>query len=580
MLELEIIRKLRDECLTQLRPVTVAFSGFPRPLQKQLELYQENRLADEELKEYVLHWPAGRWEEFLPVLHYCRDNGVQLYACGVPPEVLRTVQARGVQALSVTNRKIYAPTGGLIFGKGLPPLELDGVPMVDGLPNPSQPFSPGPYRFAQARILEDYTMAQTVGQVMAEQSPVGMLIVIAGTSHVSYGARGRGVPARVARKLFKSSQAIVLLNSERQQFRVEGELPVADFLWYSGAKACKRNCFDRAELARVMGAARKSRETLPQDLQVGLEKGLVSPETLRAFLDLESQPIIAEATKRFQGLRERWLADPRFLQRLCVEELISLTTTLIAQYQKRRERFWSELDYVITDTTRGAVVDFFTVWLPAPTLSFRAMENTAASGSVLVDGLKGLLGSFPDNAFQRASQGENWGLHERIAAVLVGGVKLFGVGFVSSIGTVGLSNLFVSFKQNLNPAGAVTVRNQRPPVVKTALVYGSFLGVSANLRYQAISGIVEHWIADYILFSHPLAGTALSFAARTANSFWGTGQWIDLARRAGLQVHKVEDFRPDTLDKQPVSPDSESLSTVDIDVLSSTAEVDKEVTPR
>lgn len=76
-----------------------------------------------------------------------------------------------------------------------------------------------------------------------------------------------------------------------------------------------------------------------------------------------------------QGLRERWLADPRFLQRLAIEESISITTTLLAQYQRRGDRFWQEIEYVITDSVRGAVVDFFTVWLPAPTLSFRSMDS-------------------------------------------------------------------------------------------------------------------------------------------------------------------------------------------------------------
>jgi hypothetical protein len=36
------------------------------------------------------------------------------------------------------------------------------------------------------------------------------------------------------------------------------------------------------------------------------------------------------------------LADPRFLQRLGIEEAISISTTLAAQYQKRGTKFWSE----------------------------------------------------------------------------------------------------------------------------------------------------------------------------------------------------------------------------------------------
>lgn len=60
-----------------------------------------------------------------------------------------------------------------------------------------------------------------------------------------------------------------------------------------------------------------------------------------------------------QGFRERLLADPKFLHRLAIEESISITTTLLAQYERRKENFFEELDYVITDTVRGSVVDFF-----------------------------------------------------------------------------------------------------------------------------------------------------------------------------------------------------------------------------
>ena len=77
----------------------------------------------------------------------------------------------------------------------------------------------------------------------------------------------------------------------------------------------------------------------------------------------------------FQGFRERLLADPKFLHRLAIEESISITATLVAQYEKRKENFFQELDYVITDTVRGSIVDFFTVWLPAPTLSFLSYSD-------------------------------------------------------------------------------------------------------------------------------------------------------------------------------------------------------------
>jgi len=184
-----------------------------------------------------------------------------------------------------------------------------------------------------------------------------------------------------------------------------------------------------------------------------------------------------------QGFRERLLADPKFLNKLAIEEGISITTTLLAQYEKRKENFFQEIDYVITDTLRGAVVDFFTVWLPAPTLSFLSFSDEMdMSGSM--ESLKGLLGSIPDNAFQKNPVGKNWNLTHRVLSLLVGGLKLSGVGFISSIGAVAASNTIYGFRKFLNPALVTNQKYKRSPIFKTALVYSFFLGTSANLRYQ------------------------------------------------------------------------------------------------
>lgn len=99
---------------------------------------------------------------------------------------------------------------------------------------------------------------------MVDGGSTGLLIVITGASHVVHGSRGRGLPARVQKKLTKRTQAVVLLNPERQRIRKEGNVPEADFLWYSAARTCNRNCFDRAEVARVMDAAGQLRDALPQ----------------------------------------------------------------------------------------------------------------------------------------------------------------------------------------------------------------------------------------------------------------------------------------------------------------------------
>ncbi|ONK77127.1 uncharacterized protein A4U43_C02F3370 [Asparagus officinalis] len=539
-LELEIVRSLRGKCLEKERPVSLAMEAFPCNLQEQLDQFVDGRIDGGTLRSYTSHWPAQRWQEYEPLLNYCRDNGVKLVACGTPLEVLRTVQAEGIRGLPKAQRKLYAPPAGSGFISGFS--STSGRSLIDKITsNQSVPFGPSSYLSAQARVVDDYTMSQIIIRAISDGGSAGMLIVVTGASHVIYGSRGTGIPARISKKLQKKNQAVILLDPERQDIRREGEIPAADFLWYSAAKPCTRNCFDRAEIARVMNAAGRRRDALPQDLQKGLDLGLVSPETLQNFFDLEQYPVIAELIHRFQGFRERLLADPKFLHRLAIEEGISITTTLLAQYERRKGRFFEEIDYVLTDTIRGSVVDFFTVWLPAPTLSFLSQADSSSTPENL-ELLKGLLGYFPDNAFQKNAVGTIWSTNQRIAAVLIGGLKLAGVGFISSIGAGSISHILYAIRRAFGTDLSSDKNPRRTPVLKSAVVYGYFLGTSANLRYQIIAGLLEHRLSDYILayYNQPQLVNALSFVVRTINSYWGTQQWVDLARSTGLQPKKSE----------------------------------------
>ncbi|OWM87381.1 protein RETICULATA-RELATED 5, chloroplastic-like [Punica granatum] len=557
-LELEIVKNLRKRCVEAERSISLALEAFPCDLQEQLNQFIDKRIDGETLKSFTSHWPPQRWQEYKPLLSYCRDNGVRIVACGTPLKILRTVQAEGVRGLSKAERKIYAPPAGSGFISGFTSISRRSSVDINPL-NQLVPFGPSSYLSVQSRVVEEYTMSQIILQAINEVGPNGMLVVVTGASHVAYGSRGMGLPARISKKMQKKNQAVILLDPERQYIKREGEAPVSDFLWYSAARPCSRNCFDRAEIARVMNAAGRRRDALPQDLQQGLDRGLVSPEVLQNFFDLEQYPLISELTHRFQGFRERLLADPKFLHRLAIEEAISITTTLLAQYERRKENFFEELDYVITDTLRGSVVDFFTVWLPAPTLSFLSYADETSSPNSM-EALRGLLGSIPDNAFQKNLAGRDWNLSHRIASVIFGGVKLASVGFISSIGAVAASNSLYAVRNFVNPNLVAKQLNKRSPILKTALVYASFLGISANLRYQIIAGVVEHRIAEEFS-SQTLFVNMLSFIARTVNSYWGTQQWVDLARFTGLQTRKS--VEPNYQTSEPPTPATLPCSTTE-----------------
>ncbi|KAL9418678.1 hypothetical protein AB3S75_036600 [Citrus x aurantiifolia] len=560
-LELQIVKNLRKRCVESERTITLALEAFPSDLQDQLNQYTDKRIDGETLNSYASHWPPQRWQEYEPLLSYCRDNGVQLLACGTPLKVLRTVQAEGIHGLSKADRKLYAPPAGSGFISGFTSISHRSSVDMNSLTQ-SVPFGPSSYLSAQARVVEDYAMSQIILKAIMDGGANGMLVVVSGASHVTYGSRGTGLPARISKKLQKKNQVVILLDPERQHIRREGEVPVADFLWYSAARPCSRNCFDRAEIARVMNAAGRRRDALPQDLQKGLDLGLISPEVLQNFFDLEQYPLISELAHRFQGFRERLLADPKFLHRLAIEEAISITTTLLAQYERRKENFFEELDYVITDTLRGSVVDFFTVWLPAPTISFLSYADEMNFPDN-VDGLTGLLGCIPDNAFQKNLVGKEWGLSHRLASVLFGGLKLASVGFISSIGAVAASNILYAIRKFINPA-FTNQQVKRSPILKTAVVYSCFLGISANLRYQIIAGVVEHRISEEFS-SQTLLVNMLSFLSRTINSYWGTQQWVDLARFSGLQTRKSETSHttPDIPNQPPTECSTTEEGSVD-----------------
>lgn len=177
-------------------------------------------------------------------------------------QILRTVQAEGIRGLTKDERKLYAPPAGSGFISGF--TSISRRSSVDSTQNLSIPFGPSSYLSAQARVVDEYSMSQIVLQNVLDGGVTGMLIVVTGASHVTYGSRGTGVPARISGKIQKKNQAVILLDPERQFIRREGEVPVADFLWYSAARPCSRNCFDRAEIARVMNAAGQRRDALPQ----------------------------------------------------------------------------------------------------------------------------------------------------------------------------------------------------------------------------------------------------------------------------------------------------------------------------
>jgi uncharacterized iron-regulated protein len=53
-----------------------------------MKIHSLLRIDGNNLRLYTSHWAPERWQEYEPLLNYCRDNGVKLVACGTPLEVI------------------------------------------------------------------------------------------------------------------------------------------------------------------------------------------------------------------------------------------------------------------------------------------------------------------------------------------------------------------------------------------------------------------------------------------------------------------------------------------------------------
>jgi hypothetical protein len=150
---------------------------------------------------------------------------------------------------------------------------------------------------------------------------------------------------------------------------------------------------NRNEALFVLAQLGRKLESLPADLAAAVEGGRVPGEIVRRFVDLEASPVFRWLLQ-FGGFKERLLADDLFLTKVGIECGVGIFTKTAAEYEKRRENFVKELDFVVADVIMAIVADFMLVWLPAPTVSLRP-PLAVNSGAIAK-----FFYNCPDNAFQ------------------------------------------------------------------------------------------------------------------------------------------------------------------------------------
>lgn len=281
---------------------------------------------------------------------------------------------------------------------------------------------------------------------------------------------------------------------------------------------------NKKEALMALTEAGRSLESLPKDMKAAIEDGRIPGSIVLRFFELEKSPLLAWLLQ-FGGFRERLLADDLFLAKIAMECGVGIFTKTAAEYERRRENFFNELEIVVADVVMAVIADFMLVYLPAPTVSLRPR----------MAGDAGRIAKFfyncPDNAFQMALPGTSYSLLQRLGAIARNGSKLFAVGTASSlVGTV-VTNAVLNAKKAVNKSEEV----ETLPVLSTSVAYGVYMAVSSNLRYQVVAGVIEQRILEPMLHQHKLLLSAMCFAVRTGNTFLGSLLWVDYARLIGIQ---------------------------------------------
>ncbi|VVA28777.1 PREDICTED: RETICULATA-RELATED [Prunus dulcis] len=281
-----------------------------------------------------------------------------------------------------------------------------------------------------------------------------------------------------------------------------------------------------AEALLVLAESKRGLDSLPKDLAAAIQAGRIPGSVVTRYFELEKSGLF-KWLMQFAGFRERLLADDLFFAKVFMECGVGLFTKTAAEYQRRGENFFNELEVVFADVVMAIIADFMLVYLPAPTVSLRPpLALNAGSITKFFHGC-------PDNAFQIALSGTSYSLLQRVGGVVRNGAKLFAVGTASSLVGTAVTNALINARKAVDKDKAGEIENV--PIVSTSVAYGVYMAVSSNLRYQVLAGVIEQRCLEPLLHKHKLMLSAICFAVRTGNTFLGSLLWVDYARMIGIQ---------------------------------------------
>lgn len=218
-----------------------------------------------------------------------------------------------------------------------------------------------------------------------------------------------------------------------------------------------------------------------------------------------------------RGWDDRVKADPQFPFKLLTEEVIGVGACVLGDMASRPNFGLNELDFVFSTIVVGAILNFTLMYMLAP---------TALSGAAVSSRLPGVFASCPSgHMFEPGA----FSLVDRAGTFLYKGAQFAVVGFLAGLAGTTLSNFLIDLRKKMDPNFAP--QNDSPPTFLNAATWAAHMGVSSNLRYQAVNGL-EFALAG---FMNPSVFKTSVFIIRGLNNVLGGTSFVTLARLTGSQ---------------------------------------------
>ncbi|CAH8387901.1 unnamed protein product [Eruca vesicaria subsp. sativa] len=285
------------------------------------------------------------------------------------------------------------------------------------------------------------------------------------------------------------------------------------------------------KLEEVMKETERRRIILPDDMLEAAKSVGIRKLFLLRYLHLQGSVWpLGFLMRTCSVLRNRMLADPSFLFKVGTEIAIDSCCATFAEVKKRGEEFWSEFELYAADLLVGLVVDVALVGLLAP--HARIGKTSVASSTGLFKGLRRSCAALPSSVFEAERPGCKFSVNQRIATFFYKGLLYGSVGFGCGLIGQGIANLIMTAKRGIKKSEEdIPV----PPLFKSAALWGVFLGLSSNARYQIINGLERVVEGSTAVKRIPVVAMAFTVGVRFANNVYGGMQFVDWAKLSGVQ---------------------------------------------